>query len=114
MTEKPNIPVVCERNKRRSRTAEHGFKNDPGFNIRSAGLSPKSGRKISESDLNWANLAFAMENDQRTKISELYGHLDLPIVEVLNIPVDSCLMDAGLIELLTDGINGTLKRVYKI
>jgi hypothetical protein len=55
-----------------------------------------------------------MENDQRTKISELYGHLDLPIVEVLNIPVDSCLMDAGLIELLTDGINGTLKRVYKI
>ncbi len=40
MTERPNILVVCGRNKKRSRTAEHIFKNDNRFNIRSAGLSP--------------------------------------------------------------------------
>jgi len=50
MTERPNILVVCGRNKKRSRTAEYIFKNDNRFNIRSAGLSPKSDRKISEND----------------------------------------------------------------
>ena len=48
---RPNILVVCGRNKRRSRTAEHIFKNDSRFNIRSVGLSPKSDRKISEKDI---------------------------------------------------------------
>jgi protein-tyrosine-phosphatase len=46
ITEKPNILVVCGRNKRRSRTAEYVFKNDQRFNIRSVGLSPKSEQQI--------------------------------------------------------------------
>ena len=50
MTERPNILVVCGRNKKRSRTAEYIFKNDNRFNIRSVGLSSKSDRKISEND----------------------------------------------------------------
>jgi len=52
MTERPNLLIVCGRNKKRSRAAEHIFKNDECFNIRSAGLSPKSDRKISENNLN--------------------------------------------------------------
>ncbi len=70
MTNRPNILVICGRNKRRSRTAEHIFKNDPRFNIRSAGLSPKSDRKISESDLHWADLVFVMEPAQRAKFGK--------------------------------------------
>lgn len=42
---KPNILVVCGRNKIRSRTAEYLFKNDVRFNIRSVGLSSNSERK---------------------------------------------------------------------
>jgi protein-tyrosine phosphatase len=61
MTDRPNILVVCGRNKKRSRTAESIFKNNNRFSIRSAGLSPKSDRKISEKDLIWANLIFVME-----------------------------------------------------
>ena len=61
MTDRPNLLVVCGRNKKRSRTAEHIFKNDERFNIRSVGLSPKSERKITEQDLNWADLVFVME-----------------------------------------------------
>lgn len=53
---RPNILVVCGRNKKRSRTAEYIFKNDDRFNIRSAGVSPKSDRQITEKDLNWADL----------------------------------------------------------
>ena len=61
MTDRPNLLVVCGRNKKRSRTAEHIFKTDERFNIRSVGLSPKSERKITEQDLNWADLVFVME-----------------------------------------------------
>lgn len=114
MTERPNILVVCGRNKKRSRTAEYIFKNDNRFNIRSAGLSPNSDRKISENDLNWADLVFVMETGQRAKVWELFRHLELPTIEVLNIPDDYEFMNDELVELLTVGINDTLKIVYKI
>lgn len=114
MTDRPNILVVCGRNKKRSRTAESIFKNDNRFNIRSAGLSPKSDRKISESDLNWADLIFVMETGQRAKIWGLYRHIELPLIEILDIPDDYEFMDKELIELLTDRINDTLKIVYKL
>lgn len=114
MTDRPNILVVCGRNKKRSRTVEYIFKNDDRFNVRSAGLSPKSDRKISENDLNWADLVFVMETGQRAKIWGLYRHLELPGIEVLNIPDDYEFMDDELVELLTDRINDTLKIVYKI
>lgn len=114
MKERPNILVVCGRNKKRSRTAEYIFKNDNRFNIRSAGLSPKSDRKISESDLKWADLVFVMETGQRSKIWELYRHLELPTVEVLHIPDDYEFMNEELVEMLSDRMNETLKMVYKL
>lgn len=114
MTERPNILVVCGRNKKRSRTAEYIFKNDNRFNIRSVGLSPKSDRKISENDLNWADLVFVMEIGHRARIWGLYRHLELPAIEVLNIADDYEFMDDELIEILTDRINDTLRIVYRI
>ncbi|MFD2866256.1 hypothetical protein [Mucilaginibacter antarcticus] len=38
-----------------------------GLISRSAGLSPKSDRKISENDLSWASLVLVMETDHRSK-----------------------------------------------
>ncbi len=114
MNERPNILVVCGRNKKRSRTAEHIFKNDMRFNIRSAGLSSQSNRKISEKDLHWADLVFVMENDQRAKIWSLFKNIEMPTIEILNIPDDYEFMDEELIELLTGRINDSLNRVFKI
>lgn len=114
MTERPNILVVCGRNKKRSRTAEHIFKNDSRLNVRSAGLSPKSDRKISENELNWADLVFVIETGQRAKNWGLYRHLELPSIEILNIPDEYEFMNDELVELLTDRINDTLKIIYKI
>lgn len=114
MTERPNILVVCGRNKKRSRTAEYIFKNNDRFNIRSAGLSPKSDKKISENDLNWADLVFVMETGQRAKIWELYRHLELPTIEVLNIPDEYEFMNEELVDMLSDRINDTLRNVYNI
>ena len=114
MIERPNILVVCGRNKRRSRTAEYIFKNDNRFNIRSAGLSPKSDRKISEKDLNWADLVLVMETRQRAKVRELYLNLELPDIEMLNISDDYEFMDEELVLLLTERINEILKLTYEI
>jgi len=114
MTERPNILVVCGRNKKRSRTAEYIFKNDNRFNIRSAGLSPKSDRKISEKDLNWADLVLVMETEQRAKVRELYMNLELPDIEILNIPDDYEFMDEELVSILTDRINDSLRIIYEL
>lgn len=114
MSDRPNILVLCGRNKKRSRTAEHIFKNDNRFNIRSAGLSPKSERKISENDLIWADLIFVMGTEQRSKLKGLYPHLEMPSIEVLNIPDDYEFMNDDLVEILTVGINGALKANYNI
>lgn len=114
MTYRPNILVVCGRNKKRSRTAEHIFKNDSRFNIRSAGLSPKSNRRISENDLNWADLVFVMETGQKAKVREIYRHLELPKIEILNIPDEYEFMNEELVGLLAEKLNESLNVVYGI
>lgn len=97
---RPNILVICGKNKRRSRTAEFIFKNDSRFNIRSAGLSPKSDRKLTESDLRWADITLVMETDHRAKIKDIYNELKQMKIQVLDIPDEYEFMDDELIEIL--------------
>lgn len=111
---RPNLLVICGRNKRRSRTAEHIFKNDSRFNIRSAGLSPQSNRKISESDINWADHVLVMEADQKTKIRKVYQHLELPPIEILDIADDYEFMDEELVDTLKVKINSLLAINYDL
>ena len=112
MHQKPNLLVICGRNKKRSRSAETIFKNDNRFYIRSAGLSPQSNRKVSEKDINWADQIIVMESNQRSKLSSQFRYLELPQIEILHIPDDYEYMDEELIELLTEGINGALQEIY--
>ena len=79
---RPNILVICGKNKRRSRTAEFIFKNDSRFNIRSAGLSPKSDRKLTVNDLRWATITLVMETDHRARIKEMYSEAPRGKIEV--------------------------------
>ena len=109
-----NVDRSADRNKRRSRTAEYLFKNDARFWIRSAGLSEKSERKLTESDLHWADLIFVMESGQKNRITNTYRHLDLPKIEVLNIDDVYDYLDKELNDLLRDGINQSLKQVFGI
>ena len=97
---RPNILVICGKNKRRSRTAEHIFKNDERFNIRSAGLSPKSDRKLTASDLLWADTILVMETEHRARIKDQYTEASSRKIEVLNIPDEYEFMDKELIEIL--------------
>jgi predicted protein tyrosine phosphatase len=114
MTTRPKILVICGKNKRRSRTAEFIFKNDPRFSIRSAGLSPKSDRKISENDLIWADYVFVMEYEHKSKIKEIYGFMELPPIESLEIEDEYEFMDEDLVQMLEDRINDSLKINFDI
>lgn len=109
---RPNVLVLCGRNKKRSRTAEAIFKNDARFGIRSAGLSPKSDRKVTEGDLRWANLVLVMEHKQRGKLHSQFPGLQLPPLEVLQIADDFAFMDPALIAMLTEKINGQLNKHF--
>lgn len=108
-TQRPNVLVLCGRNKKRSRTAEAIFKNDTRFGIRSAGLSPKSDRKVTENDLRWADLVLVMEHKQRGKLHSQFPGLAFPPVEVLQIADEFAFMELNLVDILTEKINGQLK-----
>ena len=114
MTERPNVLVVCGRNKKRSRTAEYIFKNDDRLFIRSVGLSPKSERKISAHDITWADIIFVMENGYKSRILEMYRSMPCPRVEVLHIEDEYEYLDEDLIELLRDRMNDSFKLAYGI
>lgn len=114
MNNKPNILVVCGRNKRRSRTAESIFSDDMRFNVRSVGFSSKSKRQIIIKDVEWSDLIFIMEDWHWSRLISLDRTLDFPPIEVLHIEDQYEYLDPELIEMLTDRINATLKTIYKI
>jgi protein-tyrosine phosphatase len=105
MTSKLKLLVLCGRNKKRSRTAEFIYKNDPRLEIRSAGISPSSVRKVSDNDMNWAELVLVMEKNQKNKVKEMFSHLELPQIDVLDIPDEYEFMDEELITMLKSSIN---------
>lgn len=55
-----------------------------------------------------------METGQRAKIRGLFRYMELPKIEILNIPDDYEFMNEELVEILTDRINDTLKIIYKL
>ncbi|MCA9369984.1 MAG: protein-tyrosine-phosphatase [Pseudomonadales bacterium] len=112
--QKPNILVVCGRNKRRSRTAEEIFKHDSRFYIRSVGLSPRSRRVISGKDVLWADLILVMEDEQKAKLLQLHPQVVQAKVEVLHIPDEYECMDGELIEILQKSIEGVLLEIFRL
>ncbi len=114
MSDRPKILVVCGSSKERSRTAEHIFKNDNRFHIRSVGLSPQSERQIKDVDVDWSDLIMVMEDDQSDRINTSFKHLDLPFVEVLHIADEYAYLDKELMMMLTDRINSILDIEFDI
>lgn len=102
MEESPQrILFVCGKNLRRSPTAAAIFRNHPGLEVRSAGVSEKSRHRITEADLRWADLVLVMERKHAARIRESFGTMNpLPPIRSLDIPDDYEFMDPELVELL--------------
>ena len=112
--EKPRIHFVCGRNQWRSPTASQLYVNDDRVEVRSAGVSPKSRRRVSGRDLDWADLVLVMEREHKSRILEKFRDLDLPPIESLEIPDDYQFMDPELVSLIREGTESFLERLFKI
>src|SRR6476660_4837045 len=101
--DKPHVLFVCGRNQWRSPTAERIYRNDSRVEVRSAGVSVRSGHQISADDLLWANLVIVMERRYKSRILDTFrDRPDLPRIVSLEIPDDYPLMDEALIKLLRE------------
>jgi protein-tyrosine phosphatase len=94
------VLFVCAMNKQRSVTAERIYQKDARVEVRSAGVRADANRRVSEADLHWADIVFAMEREHKAWLSTRFEHLDLPPIEVLDIPDDYECMDPQLQEIL--------------
>lgn len=111
----PNRPLrvlfVCSMNRWRSPTAEQLYRLDPRLEVRSAGTRPEANRRISERDLKWADVVFAMEREHASSLSSKFPHLELPRIEVLDIADEYPYMDPRLQELLRLSIEPELSSI---
>ena len=105
MSDPLRILFVCGRNKRRSPTAEKLYRGDPRFEVRSAGTGEASRRKVSLSDLEWADLVLVMERRYEKHLRPLLRECaEPPAVASLDIPDEYEFMDAELCVLLRDAV----------
>jgi predicted protein tyrosine phosphatase len=95
------ILFVCGRNQWRSPTAERIYRDDPRVAARSAGVGAKSAHRLSDADLDWADLVLVMERKYVSRIrSDFALRSNLPPIESLDIPDEFELMDPELIALI--------------
>lgn len=108
---KPKILFVCSQNRWRSLTAENIFKNDPRFELRSAGTSKGARHVISTRDVEWADLILCMQEKHKQIIEEKYPNLNLPEIKVLNIGYEHEYMSPELIQTLQDKVDEILGKI---
>jgi|TARA_R110002020_G_scaffold83397_2_gene207350 predicted protein tyrosine phosphatase len=95
------VLFVCSRNQWRSPTGEAIFARVDGVSARSAGTASNARRKISVTDIRWADLILVMEDKHKSRLqAEFRQEVTYKPVHVLDIPDDYKYMDADLVELI--------------
>ena len=99
---------ICSRNQWRSPTAERVYGTRKGLDVRSAGVSRSARRRVTNADIEWADLIFVMEEEHKARLKQLFGG-DLPEhVFVLDIPDEYQFMEPGLVEMITSAVDPIL------
>lgn len=79
------ILFVCTANIDRSRTAEDLYRDDPRYEVRSAGTAPFATTPITRDLLQWADRVFVMcerEDRHQTHLKLRFPEMDRPIVDL--------------------------------
>jgi predicted protein tyrosine phosphatase len=79
------ILFICTANVDRSRTAEDLYRDDPRYEVRSAGTAPYATTPLDRELLQWADRVFVMceqEDQHRTQIRLRFPDVDRPIVDL--------------------------------
>jgi predicted protein tyrosine phosphatase len=101
MASRPRILFICSRNQWRSPTAEAVCRKDPRLEVRSAGTSEKSARRLTARDLDWADVVLVMEPKHARRIRQQSRKTtSLPPIYSLDIPDEYQRMDPVLVQLL--------------
>jgi predicted protein tyrosine phosphatase len=98
-----HVLFICRQNRRRSATAERIFGKDPALDVRSAGTEPGALVAINARMLEWADMIFTMDDDQkRTLERDFPTHAAVETVICLNIPDRYLFLDPELVRLLEE------------
>ena len=94
---------VCHYNRKRSATAERVFGKDPAHDVRSAGTSEEALVRVNARMLEWADIVFAMDDEQERELARLFpGHSGLAKVVNLHIRDEYHFLDPELVKLLRE------------
>lgn len=103
------ILFVCGRNKRRSPTAGRIFRKDPRMHVRAVGLGETSPRRVTQADVEWADLILPMERKNAVRLKVMFPGVDpFPDIEILDIHDDYTFMDKKLIGVLEETVEAAL------
>jgi len=106
------VLFVCRYNQMRSATAERIFGKEPGLDVRSAGTSPDARVQVNELMLDWADVVFVMDEQQRTALSRAFPrHAAVGRLVTLNIEDDYGFLDPELVTLLRERVPPHLDRL---
>ncbi len=99
------VLFVCSLNQWRSPTAERLYRQDTRLEVRSAGIRTEANRPLSAGDIEWADVIFVMDRDQKEWIQERFRDSTLPRIRILDIPDSLIYMDPRLQKLLREAID---------
>ena len=80
-----HILFVCTANVDRSRTAEDLYRDDPRYDVRSAGTAPFAKTPLTRELMDWAQRVFVMcerEDRHHTQIKMRFPAADRPVVDL--------------------------------
>ena len=96
---------VCRQNRRRSATAERLFAKRTDLDVRSAGTAPDALVRVNVNMLDWADVIFIMDDEQRRWLESAFtGHPALGRIACLNIPDVFTFLQPELVELLEERV----------
>jgi predicted protein tyrosine phosphatase len=106
------VLFVCHYNRKRSATAERVFAKDPSLDVRSAGTSPEAMVQVNERMLDWADIVFVMDDEQRASLTrEFPNHRAVTGMVMLGIEDEYHFLDPELVSLLKERAGPHLDRL---
>jgi predicted protein tyrosine phosphatase len=95
------VLFLCRQNRMRSPTAERIFSKRADLDVRSAGTAADALARVNANMLEWADLIFIMDDQQRRALGRRFaGHPSLDRLICLDIADDFTFMQPELVELL--------------
>lgn len=112
--ESVHVLFVCSMNQWRSPTAQKIYAVKPLVNARSCGTNMGARRRVSPSDLKWADVILVMEEKHKQRLlAEFPGEMRFKEVHVLDIPDNYEFMDPELIDEIVAAVDPILTQSVK-